>query len=84
MLTFDTFQPGTIRPTRVTPPHVFNGLCLIKKYRVTVAEIEEPKEVLIARLQDLWERRRELRITHSSNTEAMRMTAMELGIILPS
>jgi len=35
-------------------PSCFNGNVSIEKFRVTVEKIEEPKEVLIARLQKLW------------------------------
>ena len=33
----------------------FNGFVRIKKYRITIEEIEEPKEVYEQRLQKLWD-----------------------------
>ena len=38
-----------------TEPSAFNGLVRIKKFRITVEEIEEPREVYIERLQKLGE-----------------------------
>ncbi len=35
-------------------PSCFNGWVSIKRYRITIEEIEEPIEVLQARLEDLW------------------------------
>jgi hypothetical protein len=37
-------------------PSCFNGNIEITKYRVTIEEVEEPKEVLQARLQELWDK----------------------------
>jgi hypothetical protein len=36
-------------------PDVFNGVVEVKRYRVTVEEIQEPDEVICARLQRLWD-----------------------------
>lgn len=33
----------------------FNGMVNIRKYRVTIEPIEEPKEILAERLQKLWD-----------------------------
>jgi hypothetical protein len=55
---FETFLPlsGYARNNMtVSEPSSFNGNCRFRKYRVTVEEIEEPKEVLAARLQKLWD-----------------------------
>lgn len=35
-------------------PSVFNGIVNIVKYRITVEIIEEPTEIIHARLEDLW------------------------------
>ena len=54
---FETFRkPGlwTLREMTQDQPTCFNGVVSIRKYRVTVEEIEEPKEVLEARLRELW------------------------------
>lgn len=80
---FETYQPSTIRPNGITNPKVFNGFCLVRKYKVTVEEIKEPDEVITERLLDLWNRRVELKINHSSNVSAMRKEANKLGIELP-
>lgn len=38
-----------------TEPFCFNGMVGVKRYRVTVEEIPETKEVLEARFRKLWE-----------------------------
>jgi len=57
-------------------------MCLIRRFKVTVEEIDEPVEVLAERLIDLWNRRDELKLGHSSNMRAMRDEAEILGIEL--
>lgn len=37
-----------------TEPSCFNGIVSIKKWKVAVTAVEEPVEVLIARLRKLW------------------------------
>ena len=58
-------------------PSCFNGIVRIKRYRVTVEEIEEPVEVLQARLQKLWEESDNM---HHYNP--LVLAAKELGIEL--
>lgn len=36
-------------------PSCFNGKVSIKRYRVIIEEVKEPKEVLAERLQKLWD-----------------------------
>jgi len=54
MKTFETYQPATITPNNITEPSVFNGMCLIRKYKITIEEIKEPKKVLEKRLRKLF------------------------------
>jgi hypothetical protein len=35
-------------------PSCFNGIVRIRKFKITIEEIEEPKEVLVERLRKLW------------------------------
>lgn len=58
-------------------PSCVNSNIQIRRYRVTVTEIEEPKEVLIERLQKLW---RTCDNTH--HFQPMRYQAKQLGIEL--
>lgn len=37
-------------------PTCFNGMVRVKKYRVTIEEINEPIEVIQKRLQKLWDK----------------------------
>lgn len=55
----ETFMPigfYEIRQMEQEEPSNFNGWVRIKKYKVTVEVVEEPKEVLYERLLDLWEK----------------------------
>jgi len=76
---FETFQPATVQPNSILEPSCFNGYCLIRKYRVTIEEMEESPELLEARLRKLWKNTRN---RHMSNREAMRKEAKKLGINL--
>ena len=58
-------------------PSCFNSILSIKKYRVTVEEIEEPKEVLIERLQKLWDE-----CQNHHHWSVLKTAAKELGITL--
>lgn len=82
MRTFETYQPATIKPNSINTPQVFNGFCLIHRYKVTVEKIEESPTVLRERLQSLWNRKSELKITHESNMKAMLNEAKKLGLKL--
>lgn len=55
-------------------PSSFNGWVRIKRYRITVEEIEEPKEVLCERLQKLWDE-----CDNSHQWESLKATAKNLG-----
>lgn len=41
---------------RFSEPYCFNGIVAVKKYLVTIEEVEEGPEVYRARLQELWDR----------------------------
>lgn len=58
-------------------PSCFNGIIEIERYRITVEKIEEPKEVLGARLQSLWEK-----CDNWHHHDALKATAKWLGIEL--
>ena len=78
---FDTFQPGLVTQNSIVTPRCFNGMCLIRQYRVTVEEIEEPPAVLESRLRKLWSEKGN---RHSSNICAMKRESRVLGITLGS
>ena len=77
--TFTTFQPRTIGGNNITEPRCFNGMCMIRNYKVTVEVIDEDDAVLEQRLRALWADKAN---SHSSNREAMRSEADKLGIKL--
>lgn len=58
-------------------PNIWNGEVHVKKYRVTIEEIEEPKEVLRERLQKLYDKP-----GHISNAKNIQEEAKRLGIEL--
>jgi hypothetical protein len=51
-----------------------------RRYRITVEEIDEPTEVLVARLQDMWERADGLREAERIGTEAQHLGASLVGL----
>ena len=77
--TFTTFQPRTIHANGIIEPKCFNGMCMIRNYKVTVEVIEEDNAVLVERLRALWADRAN---RHSSNRSAMSAEAVKLGIKL--
>lgn len=79
---FETYQPALITPNNITSPTVFNGFCLIRRYKVTVEEVYDSPDVLELRLRQLWSQRAERGITHSNNINAMNDEADKLGILL--
>ena len=58
-------------------PRIWNGVVDVKRYRITIEEIEEPKEVLKQRLQALL-----LKRGHISDPDSIRTEAKRLGITL--
>jgi DNA repair ATPase RecN len=81
MKTTITYQPIMDSRT-ITEPTVFNGLCLVRKYRVTIEEVVESNEVISQRLRNIWSERKSLGIQHQSNISAMKREAEKLGIEL--
>jgi len=58
IITFETFThigPWRIRDWESPHPSCFNGNVSIRKYKVTIETVDEPVDVLAARLQKLWE-----------------------------
>jgi len=57
-ISFETFRNVTTfyytKELTEKEPSCFNSMVRIKKYRVTIEEVEEPKEVLCERLEKLW------------------------------
>lgn len=52
----ETFRkPFMLHNFRQNEPDCFNGVVAVTKYRITIEEIEEPKEVIAERLQKLWD-----------------------------
>lgn len=56
LVSFETFHPISGPEQHPDEPFVWNGLVGVEKYRITCERIEEPKKVIAARLQDLWEK----------------------------
>ena len=56
-LQFETFRDiGSHEASQLKQPEpsCFTGMVRVVKYRVTVEEVVEPKEVIVARLRKLW------------------------------
>lgn len=74
---FETFsKPNNI--TISTEPSATNSI-RIRKYRVTVEEVQEPIEVLQERLLWLWHRN-----ANQHEREHLKREATKLGYVLPS
>lgn len=57
-ISFETFRKiGSYEQSNLTSkePSSFNGWVRIEKYKITVEQIDEPRDVLIERLQKLWD-----------------------------
>lgn len=62
LLEFETFKSiGSYDVSNMvlSEPSASNGMVRVKKYRVAVTEVEEPDEVIIKRIHDLWEAKSE-------------------------
>jgi hypothetical protein len=59
-------------------PNCFNGWVNFRRFRVTVEEIEEPKEVLAERLLKMWRD-----CDNSHHWEPLKAAAAQIGIGLP-
>ena len=58
MDTFETFQEidGYAKTQLIqSDPSCFNGMVRVRKYKVTVELVEEPIEVIQARIQKMWD-----------------------------
>lgn len=79
MQSFDTFGcPGDqIKRLLVAEPTAFNGLVRVERYRVTIERIEEPEDVIKARLQELLDLP-----GHIDKNKHVRKAAAKLGIKL--
>lgn len=53
--TFKEISDYDRRQMTAAQPSCFNHIVRFKRYRITIEEVEEPKEVLIERLQKMWD-----------------------------
>ncbi len=53
--TFTKISQYKIRDMTIESCSCFNGNVMVKKYKVTIEEIREPKEVIAERIQKLWD-----------------------------
>lgn len=79
MQAFETFGDPEDQIKRLIKdaPSAFNGLVRVERYRITVERIEEPEEVLKARLQELIDQP-----GHIDKNKQVRKAAAKLGIAL--
>jgi hypothetical protein len=83
-MTIETFKPfGQWEQMHcyAKEPYSFNGQVNVKRYRITVEEIEEPREVLLERLRELWRKRNEGINAHLTAREIIKQ-AKALGVEL--
>lgn len=53
--TFFPIDGYELRRLEQSHPSSFNGWVRVRRYRITIEEIEEPDEVIAARIQELWD-----------------------------
>ena len=58
-------------------PSCWNGVVSVRRYRITIEEIEEPVEVIAERLRDLWRNS-----DNYHHYEPLQKAAREIGIEL--
>lgn len=79
-MVFETFlQIGSyeIGNMKRDDPSCFNGNVSVKRYRVTIEEIEDPDDVIRARLQKLWDE-----CDNHHHREPLRAVAKRYGLEL--
>lgn len=76
---FETFRYSPCDQMRKETPDCFNGRVEVKKFRVIIEPIDEPKEVVFERIKKLW---RECDNMHHFGP--LRKAAEELGFTLDS
>ena len=80
-LIFETFSDPTssyiISNIKQDEPSCFNGIIRVKKYRVTIEEIKEPKEFIQKRIQTLWDN-----CSNHHHRIPLREAAKEVGLEL--
>lgn len=70
----DSFWLGRMKQDE---PSCFNGIVLVKRYRVTTEEIVEPVEVIRERIQKLWDE-----CDNHHNWLPLKAAAKEVGLEL--
>ena len=76
--TFRTFGPYDFSTWEsANEPSCFNGSVSIRKFRITIEEVEEPVEVLRERVQKLWDS-----CNNSHHWSPLRTVAETLGLEL--
>ena len=75
--TFREISDYAIRLMIDEAPSCLNGKVNVKKYKVTIEEIEEPKEVIAERLQKLWDQ-----CTNWHHRQPLRDEAAKIGYTL--
>lgn len=76
-ISFETFRKiGSYEQPNLKSdnPTCFNGDVRIRKYKVTIELIEEPKDVIANRLQELWDN-----CDNHHHTSSLRFVAKEIG-----
>ena len=74
---FETFRVPSYETDIQRAPSAFNGIVRVRRYRVTIEQIDEPAEVLHDRLRALW--RESDRNPHYWHP--MRVVAAEIGML---
>jgi len=74
METFSEPHQYAIKNMKQDCPSCFNGIVEVRKYRITVELIDEPNEVIAARIQALWDN-----CDNHHHWDPLRFAAKEIG-----
>jgi hypothetical protein len=75
--TFRNVSGYTLKSWEETNPTCFNGMVSVKKFRITVEEVDEPNEVIADRIKMLWRK-----CNNYHHWEPLRAVANKHGVTL--
>jgi hypothetical protein len=74
----ETFQEPSLYQFRSQDePSSFNGIVSVRRYRITIELVDEPDEVIAARIQKLWDK-----CANHHHWESLRAEAKRVGLVL--
>lgn len=75
--TFDRPSSFAIGGMKKAEPSCFNGVVEVRRYRVTIELVDEPREVIVERLKKIW-----LECSNYHHWQPLERAAVEFGVDL--